>query len=315
MMPKSNWTGSGRAETFTFPSSSIPSPIIPPSVFLQQYLQLAEAILPEGWEKSRRWATHPIAKRVSTVRQLVSSSATFRLPEDEHLLPLLGEIMLDSLALVHSSGGDATRLTPGISPGFGDPEKAVVFRNLARNPDQYQDVLVEMLVGAWHRDQGHVVRGMERGKQPDLRVLIPGADRELLVECKRLRVPSITRLTKELREVNKRLRTERHIAMTTAVFHLSVPLQRNLEPELVHPLCIELGREILEMYARNTLDGIDCVILSWDDYLIWQGLGSPSHILTLRRQARGVLAHDRKVPWLRPYGGHNVSVNLTYHGT
>lgn len=294
-----------------FPNTSPPSPFFDPHFALERYVSVVGSLLPADWEQSPRWRNHPVGRRVLACRALLNSGVRLRIPEDEGLLPTLGLAMLDSLAFVHASGGDATRIEVGSSPGFGDAAKAIVLERHAQDPGQFEDMLVEMVVGAWHRDQGHVVRGIEEGRKADLLVVTP-AGAEMLVECKRLRSITEGRLEKELREVNARLRGS--TAATVGVLHVASPLSRTLSPETL-PLPVERARRVtMSWFERGRLKDTDCIVLTWDDYVIRAGIEPEAHVVTVRRMARGILSSNGRAGRVVPYGGHLVHMPVRYLG-
>ena len=54
------------------------------------------------------------------------------------------------------------------------------------NPDQFLDVLVEVSCAAWHVSRGHKVEATEKIGMPDLALEIPGWQRPIQAECKRV---------------------------------------------------------------------------------------------------------------------------------
>lgn len=81
--------------------------------------------------------------------------------------------------------------------------------SVQEDPEQYEDLMVELYVGAWHLTENHSVAYLEKEGVPDFRIDIRDADFPVLIDCKRLRQRSAKRARKDVTKANTQIKNAR----------------------------------------------------------------------------------------------------------
>lgn len=236
---------------------------------LRAYQSILSALFPEGYFENPRYPDHPAVVRWNLCEAVLNQKGHILIPEQERELPQLGEVLLDVLVLVGASEGNLDDLELGSLRHFGGEEKAKMVRTRVDKPQQFLDVMVELSVGAWHKIRSHRVRATEEKGKPDLRVNIPGYERPAVIECKRLRSATQKRMTTEVYEVNKKLKSVEEPCYGIAFFDITRPkVERSYEwaepPKWVLGLANHVARKLRGEKNRS----VHLAVLSWDDYVV-----------------------------------------------
>lgn len=167
--------------------------------------QILESCFPAGWLSSTAAAVHPARQDWELCELLRRQNGSLQYPEQRRLLPHLARLTLDTHAWLNiSQGGDAAALQLGRIDGYGDDGVARKIRSRVLQPRGYSDLLVELVIGGFHRSEGRRVIPYERDSYPDLRV--DATEIPLLVECKRLQTTGERRIRKVVQKANKQVK-------------------------------------------------------------------------------------------------------------
>jgi hypothetical protein len=93
---------------------------------------------------------------------------------------------LDSSILTTVSEGNLQSLKLGWMD-FADENVRKKILSRVDDPEQFEDLMVELHIGAWHQLEKHSVEYREKTGFPDFNIGMKGVEIPALVECKRAR--------------------------------------------------------------------------------------------------------------------------------
>jgi len=151
------------------------------------------------------------------------------------------------------------------------PSKKI--RSRVVNPEQFEDLMVELAFDAWHKSRNHTVIPWEKEGLPDLKLQIPGVDVPILVECKRLRSSLKNRLSKVISKANSQIKAAQEPCYGVVVLDVSTPVgvtevENDELPNQLQDICSIVQSALSG--KKNRL--VRMAILVWDDSMI---LGEP----------------------------------------
>ncbi|MGZ4929352.1 MAG: hypothetical protein ACXV76_13960 [Halobacteriota archaeon] len=174
------------------------------------YNKILEDLFSPGWLE--RHPEHPACCQKILCEKIIREEKM-----NNVWLPWVGQIILNAhaQALVLDDTGHNTGLGPLAL--YGDLQAQRALRQDVKNPDSFEDVMVELYVSAWHLSKGRQVkkiknnqlaRSQEKGERiPDFEVLFPNGP-SLVIECKHLRYGSKpTRIKKLIKNANKQVKS------------------------------------------------------------------------------------------------------------
>ena len=194
---------------------------------------------------------------------IVQQGGRLKLPEQEADLPLFAEIVLDAANLSRVGRGDPAKFTLGDIRSFGDEAVATKIRTRIGMPDQFGDVMLELTLAAWHIAEGHQVTPLERDGWPDISVQVPGVDRPVYVECKRLTSVGAKTLKNRINKANKQLRAVDHRNYGTMVIDVAASVGTNQSSDEPPPAV----QTVLDA-AQNIISGpknraVGRIVVTW----------------------------------------------------
>lgn len=224
---------------------------------------LDELFSPE-WFSNPRNAEHPAYLRRAQCAKILSQGNLIRIADDP--LTEIGHLILDSTVLINAIGGNLNTWSLGPLSLYGNEAVQSRIRSEARSSNKFRDIMVELTLGAWHRNQSHVVTPMEI-EGPDFAIDVPGADLPVYAECKHIMSDSPNRLIGEVRNANRQLRTILEPHYGSAYFDISTVIR----PQRI--IIDHIPEEIIGMKAlvESSLRGdknrsVGAVVLAWDDF-------------------------------------------------
>lgn len=263
-------------------------------LLFQVQKEAIERLFPKGWLAASASAEHPAALRWELCRQMIAQNGTIRLPHQEHQLPVLGRVVLDAFLLSQIGGNDWL----GSLNEFGDERVQSKLKSRIRNPEQFEDLMLELAVAGWYLSKGLSVQPSEEPGFPDLRISTVGADVPLHAECKRLSSITRNRLITEVRDANRQLRHPAEPHCGIALFDLSGALGLVKAPPWYVPPEVEEAQSIVAAALRGAKNrAVGAVFLTWDtchEIIEQSGL-----VLLFFSRAKRVVHHEL-VEGLRP---------------
>lgn len=263
-----------------------------PAQFIQFQKLILEQLFPHNWFSDRRCDKHPAYQRWTMCIDLLKRGGLIRFPEQETSLPMLGRMVLDSAVLITLTEGDLQTLKLGSLDLYGDSKVKAFIGSRVTHPEQFEDVMVELAFGAWHKSRGHCVTPMEIPNFPDLEVRIPGFPLPFFVECKKIRSVSINRVMKEILAANTQIKAIGTPCYGIAVLDVTTPVSAGrVQNDSLPSYLNEIIKAVQSALRGSKNRSIGAAILVWDDYMIY---GSPpkTTMVAFRRRFH-VIYHDQ----------------------
>lgn len=268
--------------------------------FFQRQKEILEKLFSPEWFLETKQRNHPAYLRWALYRKIIEQEGMVRFPEQKEELHKIGRIMLDSYILVALTEGDPQQLKLGSLDLYGDEAVQKKIYSRIKNSKQFEDLIVELYVGAWHKTKNHIVEPMEKEGHPDLRVEIPDINIPIFIECKHLWTDSKRRLRQRIRKANEQIKKaadEIKIPSYGAVIlDVSIPVAaRQVENNNLSDKLQEMIDVVQSALSGQKNPSIGTAILVWDDYMI---LGDPpnSTLVAFRRRYKRVLHKDMAIP-------------------
>jgi hypothetical protein len=247
-----------------------------------RYNRILENLFSQGWlEKHPK---HPACWQKILCEEIIREERT-----DITLMPEFGRIVLNAQAqsLVLDDAGYNTGL--GAPALYGDPYAQKALRQDVKDPDNFEDIMVELYVSAWHISKGHQIKknkndqlalSQKKGARiPDFVALFPSGP-PLVIECKHLRYGSKpARIKQHIKNANKQIKSfaqaNNHPYPYGAVI---IDVADYVGIWRVTDDSLPLDIIPLEDIAQSALRGqqnrsVAAAILVWQDYLVY---GTPS---------------------------------------
>jgi hypothetical protein len=283
--------------------------------FFNLQKQILETLFLPEWFVHTTRKDHPAYLRWSLCRKILDQQGAIRWPEQRADLPTLARIGLDSWILAAITEGDLRRLKLGSLDFHGDQSVQKKVRSRVEDPEQYEDLMVELYVGAWHLTENHSVAYLEKEGVPDFRIDIRDADFPVLIDCKRLRQRSAKRARKDVTKANtqiKNARTNVDPAYGILVLDASAgdftKAQGDQLPDGLGPIIKAVQSSLSGQENRS----VGAVVLVWDDYMV-RGIPPDKTWVGFRRRYERVFHKNPLTPVpkdLRMFDGWTVEFTL-----
>lgn len=260
--------------------------------FFKLQKEILEKLFPPHWFLEASKKNHPAYLRWALCEKVLEQGGKIRFPEQKTELPEIGRILLDSTILVILTEGDLQQLRFGSLDLYGDQvvQKKICSRII--DPEQFEDLMVELYVGAWHKTKSHVVRPIEMEGYPDLRIEFPDMNTPIFIECKHLWAGSRNRLQGVIKKANQQIKNATKEINSpyygVAVLDVSTPVAAG---QVENDDLSDKLREIVDI-VQSALSGqknrsVRVAILVWDDYMI---MGKPPErtLIAFRRRRKRI---------------------------
>ena len=240
-------------------------PIDQPAFFRFQKKLLEDLFRKETLESPK--SRHPAAIRWRLCQKILRHGSVIRWPDWGDEMQLLAATLLDG-ATFATIGSLSDQIRSIDLSEYGDQAVQTKIKSRINDPQQFEELMVELSLAAWHKREGHRVTPLEKDNWPDLAVEIEGFESPLFLECKRIRSASAERIAKHIQKANKQLKQVGAISRYRVVL-LDVSAALKLG---VGPVTDSVPDVILELLTvvRNAIGGpknrsVSKVILVWDD--------------------------------------------------
>ena len=138
--------------------------------FFRRQKILLEDLFPESWFLKTKKKRHPAYIRWDLCRRMINQNGIIKFPEQKDELAEIGRIVLDSYIISLITRGDVQRLSWGSLSLYGDKLVQTKIRSRITDPEQFEDIMVELYTGAWHISKRHTVTPIENKRLPDFKV-------------------------------------------------------------------------------------------------------------------------------------------------
>jgi hypothetical protein len=233
-------------------------------------------------------------------------------PEELHFV---GRIALNTTLLARLSGGDPSQLTPGTFDAFGDAEVQKKITSRVKDPQLYEDLLVELYTASWHRTKDREALLLETKGFPDVRVSIKSLGYPIYIECKRITVSSVNQIQSDIKDASIKIRRASQGRDSEAYgaalldFSAVVGLHRQ-ETQAIPPAIEDVKQKVRNAIRGQKNSHVETAVVVWDDYgLVGE---EPEQLLVFRRRAE-LIHHDparRKLGLEHLFDGYGVRMPL-----
>ena len=267
---------------------------------VQRQKELLEDLFGPEWFSQKARPLHPAYRRWALCGTIAEQGGVIKYPEQKEYLADIARVILDTGVLIDVTTGDPSQLRLGSLATYGDAAVQKKIRSRIGNPNQFEDLMVELYFGAWHKGkEGHIVMPLEQETFPDLKIETPDIDLPVFVECKRLRSVSVNRMRDVVKTASRQLGNTPEDSHRLAVLDVStaVDLVQSNGDDLQHDDPIPKAVSQTIECVRGTLRGgknlgVDVALVVWDDCIVFGGPKKGGTLLFLRRRG-SLLEHER----------------------
>lgn len=172
---------------------------------------------------------------------------------------------------------------------YGDTAVRKFIQTRVTEEDLFEDVMVQLAFGAWHKSEEHIVTPSEQEGFPDLEVSIPTNTLPFLFDCKRVKSGTKKKIRKVINKANSQVKVPGKKAYGVATVDISevVGIRRVEDdevPNIVKQVASFVKSELREGFNRS----IGAVVLMWDDYLTY---GQPPEKMLFAFRRRYVIIY------------------------
>jgi hypothetical protein len=176
--------------------------------FFRFQINILETLLSPEWFRKPNRETHPAYHRWALCQRILSQHGAIHWPEQRNDVLTIATMGLDSSILTIASKGNPHSLKLG-SMDFGDEGVRKKISSRVDDPEQFEDLMVELYIGAWHQLEKHRVEYREKTGFPDFSIGMKDVEIPTLVECKRARIISKNRMAKRIAKANEQISNEK----------------------------------------------------------------------------------------------------------
>ena len=238
--------------------------------FFQRQKEILEKLFSIEWFYRVKQRKHPAYQQWALCKKIIEQGGSIKFPEQMEQLHEIGRILLNSYILVELTEGDLQQLKLGSIDLYGDETVQKKIHSRIPEPEQFEDLMIELYVGAWYKTKSHFVEPMERKGCPDLKIEIPDIDNPVFIECKHLRTLSKNRLQTVIKKANKQVKNA--IKATgipsygVVILDVSTPIiVQQVENDNLPPTLQEIIETVRSILSGEKNRSIGAAVIVWDD--------------------------------------------------
>ncbi len=234
--------------------------------------QVLESLFPKDWFVKASDEKHEALQQYKLCNKIIAQGGIIKYPEQANELAVVGKILLDAFLLSTISSSDMGKLIVG-ALNYGG--KKVQRKILQRLPDsqQFQDIMVELYMGAWYITKNNTVVPLEMDGYPDIRINFSNSSDVAYIECKHLRTKDERRIVDVISKGNTQLENTKTDCYGCLVLDVTIPINAGSVKDDLLPLEVsEIIRIVQSSLSGEENKAIGSAVLVWDDYMI---LGVP----------------------------------------
>lgn len=257
-------------------SRSKPSEIgqfqVKPAEFLNYNKRVLEAFFSTDWFSKAVDVTHDAYVHWIVCNELIMQNGHIHYPQQAWMLPILARVGMDNFLLAQLTDGDTNRLVIGALK-YGN--RKVRNKILTRFPDsnQFQDMLVELEIGAWHLMNRDNVTPLETLGFPDIKIDLAGCSDVMYIECKNLRSKDERRIFDVVSKANAQLEKTKSDSYGCLVLKVAQTTNTGATTEKPTPSeVLQVEKVIESLLSGGQNQAIGSAIIIWDGFEI---IGSP----------------------------------------
>lgn len=234
-------------------------------IFIRRQKELIEELFDIEWLKKYK-TKHPAASRWALCVEILKQGGAIRWPNQKDKLKELATLVLDGYSFITLSSGNLKEFKIGDISGYGDKSVQKKINSRLPDPRQFDSLMLELSIAAWHQGSGHQIEPLEEKGLPDLRLKFQNSQKPFYIECKRLTSSSKSGIQKRIRLANKQLKTVDEDSYGIVILDISGSVETKTVIKDEIPEDVE---EILN-YAQQAILGqknrsVSRIIVIWDD--------------------------------------------------
>lgn len=141
------------------------------------------------------------------------------------------------------------------------------------NSEQFQDMMLELSIGAWHLTEKNVVTPLETDGFPDVKVILHDSNESAFIECKNIHTTDLRRIPEVITKANTQIGHTGADCYGCLALDVSIPINAGTVNDDTFPTHLA---EVINI-VKQALNGaenrsISSAIVIWDDNMI---LGKP----------------------------------------
>ena len=268
--------------------------------FFQRQKEILEKLFSPERLLETKQKNHPAYLRWALCKKVIEQEGIIQFPEQKERLHEIGRIILDSYILVALTEGNPQQLKLGSLDLYGDEAVQKKIRSRITNPEQFEDLMVELYVGAWHKTKNHTIEPIEKEGYPDLKIEIPSIGIPVFIECKHLWTSSKNRLQEVIKKANKQIKKAakeiKILSYGAVILDVSIPVVAGqVENDNLSDKLQEMIDVVQSALSGGKNRSVGAAIVVWDDYMI---MGNPpsNTLVAFRRRYKCVLHKDVAIP-------------------
>ena len=166
---------------------------------------ILERLFGYKWFYEKGNEKHPAYKEWRMCVQLIQRGGFKPDPEEFDRMIPAARATLDAYLLIRLSEGDIKRFTLGRLASIGDEAVQKKITSRIEDPEEFEDILVELYTAAWHKKEGRTMALREVEGFPDVRVKIDSVPQPILIECKRVTVATSNRIGQVIKKASSQI--------------------------------------------------------------------------------------------------------------
>jgi len=261
--------------------------------FFQRQKEILERLFSPDWFLETKQKNHSAYLRWALCKKIIEQEGMIQFPEQKERLHEIGRIVLDSYILVALTEGNPQQLKLGSLDLYGNEVVQKKIRSRITNPRQFEDLMVELYVGAWHKTKNHTIEPIEKEGYPDLKIEIPCISIPVFIECKHLWTSSKNRLQEVIKKANKQIKKAAEEikipSYGTVILDVSIPaVAGRVDNDNLFDKLQEMIDVVQSAISGGKNRSVGAAIVVWDDYMI---IGNPpnSTLVAFRRRYKRIL--------------------------
>jgi hypothetical protein len=230
--------------------------------------QVLENFFPKYWFTKIENKNHEAFQQWNLCCKLIARGGIIEYPEQANEFPAIGKILLDTLLLSTITDGDMKDLVVGaINYGGKKVQKKIQQRFL--DSQQFQDILVELYLGAWHITKKNIVTPLETNGYPDIKVEFPNMHEYAYIECKHLRTNDERRINDVIAKANKQIENANTDGYGGLTLDVSIPVNAGtVKDDTLPPQLTKIIDIVQSALSGQENRAVDSALVVWDDNMI-----------------------------------------------
>jgi hypothetical protein len=275
---------------------------------------ILERLFPDKWFDLPR-PNHPAYRRWKLCDDILKHGGAIRYPEQKESFAELARLVLDAAVFVTLTEGDMNQLKVGSLDLYGDNAVRRFIQTRITEADLFEDVMVQLAFGAWHKSEKHVVTPSEKEGFPDLEISIPPYTTPFVFECKRVKSGTKNKIRKVITKANAQIKVPGKVVYGIATVDVSdVVGTLQVENDEVPSIVTQVASFARSALGNEFNRSVGAVILLWDDFLTY-GKPPEKTLIAFRRRYM-IIRHPvplLEVPLNAPlFNGYTVEYTVSW---